>query len=276
MAAKGFTNLPKHQPQVNDPTTPYRADIFFDAAYRHSRAEVLTDRDTIGPFASLLDARFHFNAVGNSIIRALTRQEPLPQRGALIRAWEHSRRGRKVLDIGSGSGHWIDFFLSNGIASEATGCEIAPRSIDHLRSRFADNQSVSILDHDIVQGPPESAAFDYVCAIGVMFHIVEDDRWQAALENLAAAAKPGAILFIGGEFGATTRNAQFHADDHRPTRDAAPDDGVYRVSKRLRSMSHWQKAASLAGLEVVDLVRTDSDPALICPENDLLVLRRPD
>jgi SAM-dependent methyltransferase len=280
---KGFGHLPANRPSIEEEAAAVSYDpaVYFDEYYRTIRREALTDRDTIGPFVSELDSRYHFNAVENAIIRALARAEPIPPRGGLITAWEHVRRGqtRRLFDVGSGSGHWIAFFLEAGVAAEAAGCEISPRALGHLKRRFGDVGQVKLVAHDISEAPlPEAilgAGFDYVTAIGVMFHIVDDERWSRALAHLAAAAKPGGLLLVGGAFGEATRNVQFHGDDTRPLRDARPADGTYRVSKRLRSLADWQAAASLAGLEIVDLIRTESDPALVTPENDLLVLKRP-
>jgi SAM-dependent methyltransferase len=279
---KGFGHVPANRPSAEEEAAAisYDPTVFFDEYYRALGRESLTDRDTIGPFVSELDARFHFNAVENAILRALARTEPIPPRGGLIRAWEHARRrqGRRLFDVGSGAGHWIRFFLETGTAAEALGSEIAPRALDHLRSRFAEKPAVRLIAHDIAAAAlPEAEVgpgFDYVTAIGVMFHIVEDERWRRALIHLASATRPGGLILVGGEFGETTRTVQFHGDDARPLRDAKPTEGPYRVSKRLRSLADWRTAARAAGLEIAELIRTESDPALLTPENDLLVLRR--
>lgn len=46
-----------------------------------------------------------------------------------------SLAGKRVLDIGSGSGHWIDFFSRIGV-SDMTGIDVSERSCDFLRKRF--------------------------------------------------------------------------------------------------------------------------------------------
>ena len=143
-----------------------------------------------------------------------------------------------------------------------------------------------------VQGYPEMAAdlaevidslgapVDYVSAIGVMFHIVDDAKWLVALKTLAAMLKPSGIMFIGGDFGAVTRNAQFHkTDTFESWRDYSKAEGAeseIRVNKRVRSLAAWQDAAHAAGLSIVDLVRTEAAPSISTPENDVLVLMRRD
>ena len=47
-------------------------------------------------------------------------------------------------------------------------------------------------------------------------------------------------------------------------------------NKRVRALSTWVAEAARLGLEVVDLVRADRDYAITTPENDILLLRKPD
>ena len=280
--AKGFAHLSARGPSLEqeESAVAYEATIFFDHIYKYGNDAALTDRDTIGPSISQLDSRFHFNSVENALLRALARAEPIPARGVLVRGWEYSlsRRGHRLFDVGSGAGHWIAFFREIGFVSEVVGCEISSRALSHLRRRFAETPGVSIIEHDIAAAPlsadQRAGGFDYVSAIGVMFHIVEDECWQRALIHVAEAVKPGGLVFVGGEFGHVTRNVQFHADDRNPLRGPGPGEAAYRVSKRVRALADWQGAAGAAGLEIVDLIRTGSDPAFVTPENDLLVLRR--
>lgn len=45
------------------------------------------------------------------------------------------------------------------------------------------------------------------------------------------------------------------------------------MTKRVRSLAAWVDAAADCGLEVVDVLRTDRDPLLTTPENDVLLLK---
>jgi SAM-dependent methyltransferase len=208
---------------------------------------------------------------------------PPPER-ALSRAWTRARRrlGLRHLDVGSGAGHWIDFGRDVLLASESIAVELTPTMASFLADKYAAHPAVRVFQSD-VSAPDFTAEaiggrVDLVSAIGVMFHIVDDAHWQRALSNLAGVMKAGALLFAGGEFGVSTRNVQFHGrDDFASWRDydKAGTDGEVRVNKRVRSLAAWHRAAADAGLEVVDLVRSDREPGFTTPENDVLVLRRP-
>jgi cyclopropane fatty-acyl-phospholipid synthase-like methyltransferase len=148
-----------------------------------------------------------------------------------------------------------------------------------LRAKYA-GQPVQVVETDIADPCELGGPFDWVSAIGVMFHIVDDDRWRAALRHLATLLTPGGLLFVGGDFGSVTHDAQFHRVDRfsswaEHNRATAPADEL-RVNKRVRSLAMWDAESRAAGLQIADLIRTDSDRHIMTPENDLLVLIRPE
>lgn len=278
---KGFSEIVPQIAPEGAGARPFDGATFFDSYYRALKQD-LTDRGTIGNFITELDSRFHYNATENAIIRAIARLEGLP-RGQAVRTWEFMRRRQDLrsLDIGSGAGHWIEFHRDALSAMQVVGCEIAPPAVQHLQNRYKDQPGIAILQHDIARTalPADVAGdgFDYITAIGVMFHIVDDALWRAAIANLALVIKPGGLIFIGGEFGPKTRNVQFHSKDTFSSFDELrPDsaDAEVRVNKRVRSLSDWHKAIATTGLSIADLIRTESDWSIMTPENDVLVLQR--
>lgn len=253
---------------------------FFTSFYKANVRGQINDRTTIGGVTDA-ETRFHYNCVENSIIRAVARREgPVSMveahRAAML------RERRRHVDIGSGAGHWIDFFREVLLASDLIAVEITEQVSAHLREKYAGDARVRVLCRDVVdeafvQDILADGPVDSVSAIGVMFHIVDDARWGTALRHLAAVLKPGGLLFVGGEFGATTRDVQFHGADEFSTWSEfarARAQGTHRVSKRVRSLADWGRAASDAGFDVADLVRSDRDPTLTTPENDVLVLEK--
>lgn len=255
---------------------------FFESFYKANVQGGARDWMTIGSISEP-EARFHYNATENSIIRALSRLQPLPS-AAAVRAWRMMRiRARlRHLDIGSGTGHWIDFMRDVFLFTQSVGIEITDKMSRLLRQKYSGVEGVTIHRADLVAdefGPDLiGGRVDLVTAIGVMFHIVDDERWVKALHRLAAVLKEDALLLVGGEFGSRTRNVQFHRDDHFESWkefSREPDgNGEIRVNKRVRSLGHWSDAAAAAGLMIVDVIRSEHDPDLTTPENDLLVLKR--
>jgi len=79
----------------------------------------------------------------------------------------------------------------------------------------------------------------------------------------------------GGDFGDETKNLQYHQVDVFETMvetATASDAEEVLVNKRVRSLAEWKRAVATVDMEIVDLIRVDSDHAIHTPENDLLVL----
>jgi SAM-dependent methyltransferase len=253
----------------------YDAHDYWTSYYKAQLRGRPSDWITIGA-GTEVEGRFHYNATENSIIRAMLRREPVAGMTATVWRFIQKRRSRRLLDIGSGTGHWIDFFRNVFFFAEAVGVEIAPQMAEYLREKYANNPAVKICSLDISDSPfaLRDDRFDLVSAIGVIFHVVDDGRWHQAIKNLASVLKPGGVLIVGGDFGVETRNVQFHASDHFEAwsdqiQEAAAE---LRVNKRVRSLAEWHKVATNCGLVIADLVRSDRELGVATPENDVLVL----
>jgi SAM-dependent methyltransferase len=268
---------------VNDdvPEEAYDEKAFFDSFYTSTVRGEITDRDTIGAITEP-ESRFHYNVLENSIIRAIVCLEQLPHY-PMIQAWRFSRRrsGLRHLDVGSGTGHWIDFFRDVFLVSESVCLEISDAMVEYLGGKYNDTPDVRILQCDIGSKDLDISEFgepyDYISAIGVMFHIVDDGKWRRALKFLGSQLKLGGILLVGGEFGTRTENVQFHKTDHFSSwrEHAVTEAGAtVRINKRIRSLATWSETAHICGLEVQDVIRSDRALNIMTPENDLLVLSR--
>ena len=145
----------------------------------------------------ILDTRYHYNAVENLIMA------------------HFARTGRRtigsVLDIGSGAGHWIDFYLTAFAAPRVVGAELSAVAAGQLAERYSGDGRVEIVEADVSAAQVGiEGQFDVINAIGVMFHIVDDDLWTRAVRNLAGLLAPGGVIVVSGQFGFTTQNVQFH------------------------------------------------------------------
>ena len=130
--------------------------------------------------------------------------------------------------------------------------------VEFLRHKYAQHPSVHVLNQDICSSAFSldvlGAPVDYISAIGVMFHITDDDRWRQALRNLRDVLKPGGLMFIGGDFGARTANVQFHRSDTfsnwKEFQSAEGNAGEVRVARRLRSLKLWSCTVADLGLQI--------------------------
>lgn len=258
----------------------YDQSKFFESFYNVDSGTEFDDRSTIGHMVTRPASRFHYNAVENGIIRSIAHREPPPY-GSQVRLWEfaQTRKGLRLLDVGSGTGHWIDFFVDAHYVGDVVGLEVASNVRKFLIEKYADRPRVEIKDAD-VSSPDFLASdlgepFDYISAIGVLFHITDDAGWRQALRNLRSVLSPEGLIFAGGDFGWQTRNVQFHrVDEFDDWAAQTADANAHKafVNKRVRSLADWHAAAAEADLAILDLVRVETDWAIHTPENDLLVL----
>jgi SAM-dependent methyltransferase len=256
---------------------PYDAQAYWTSYYKAQSRGPAGDWITVGA-GTEVESRFHYNSTENSIIRALLRREPVAGMTAAVWRFAQERRGRRLLDIGSGTGHWIDFFRQVFRVAGVVGVELAPQMADRLREKYAGDAAVAIraLDVSETRFDLSGERFDLISAIGVMFHIIDDDRWRRAIGNLAGVLAPGGVMIVGGDFGTETRNVQFHASDHFESwnEQTASTAEMNRVNKRVRSLADWHAATAHHGLTIADLIRSDREPGIATPENDILVLSR--
>jgi len=112
----------------------------------------------------------------------------------------------KVLDIGSGTGFWLDVWRELG-ARSITGTDITTGAVDRLRAAYPE---MEVFQMDIAgeqERVPIQGDFDLVSAFDVLFHITDDNRFRRAVVNIASVLAPGGYLVFSDNFvhGAAVR-----------------------------------------------------------------------
>ncbi len=243
---------------------PYNAKEFFESYWRAT--EGFEDRHTINPQQSELHSRFHYNLLENKIFEFLI---------------EHGYDGTSfdVLDVGSGSGHWLSFWKKLG-ANSVTGIEIAEMAFNKLQNKFKGYGNISIMLGDISDKDfLLPIKVDVISAIGIMFHITDDLLWEIAIKNLSNHMKRGGIAFIGGNFGILTRNVQFHMidsfrtwDEKREKVEGGGEDVL--VNKRLHSRSYWKRVLRKNNCKILSIKRAHVPNNISTPQNNLLIFQK--
>jgi len=158
-----------------------------------------------------------------------------------------------VLDVGAGSGYYVEFWQRLGVPT-LLGIDLSRDGIARLRKIYT---NYNFLCADITN-PSMSANIDarfYVITIfDVLYHITDDDDAQQALNSLSSLLKPdGHIL----------------AFDHILKRDY-----VLRQHVKYRSERHYAKMLERAGLEIVErkqLFVFLEPPVVGCKSVDVLI-----
>jgi len=111
-------------------------------------------------------------------------------------------RGRRVLDVGCGTGFFTAHYLSRG--AQVTGLDIAPTSVERLRERHPE---AAFRLADVSEAEIEGR-FDLVNAFDVLYHITDDTRWERAVHHLARAVTPQGLLLLTDTFAELPRLAE--------------------------------------------------------------------
>jgi SAM-dependent methyltransferase len=135
-------------------------------------------------------------------------------------------RGRTVLDVGCGTGFFTAYYLGRG--ARVTGIDIAPTSIATLRERHPEARFILA---DVGQEPVEGS-YDLVNAFDVLYHIIDDARWERAVSHLAGAVAEGGLLLVSDMFTEVEGLAEHN---------------------RMRALARYRRLLNAAGLQLVGL-----------------------
>ncbi len=105
--------------------------------------------------------------------------------------------GGRVLDVGTGSGRWIRYFLDRFTPLRLIGVDYTTASIDLLRkwSPDAPDTTVEFKVADITQpGLNLGEQFDLVNIANVLFHIPEPELFAQAMVNLSQLVAPDGCI----------------------------------------------------------------------------------
>lgn len=171
--------------------------------------------------------------------------------------------GISVFDIGSGSGHWIEFWKKLGAAA-VTGVDISDASVDYLTSLYSSREGIDIHHGNAVDVLSQlSQRFRIINAIGVMFHIVDDDEWSRTISMVSDHLDAGGLFIVSGHFGWFNKiNVQF--------------DKTHHVNKRLRSKRFWIKQLRASNFKTWDVYPNSAYLHIhdTLPENNILIARK--
>ena len=100
-------------------------------------------------------------------------------------------RGKRVLEIGCGSGYGLALLRERLAPSRLVGFDLMPEQIELAKRRAIRGAELSVGDVTRVEQP--DASFDAVFDFGILHHVSE---WRAALRELARVLAPGGVLCV--------------------------------------------------------------------------------
>ena len=123
---------------------------------------------------------------------------------------DHALAGRPldVLDIGSGTGHYVREWLRAGVKS-VTASDLTAVAIERLQQEIPGLNAVRF-DATSPDRPAGLGPFDVVTAFDVLFHIVDDAAYERAIRNCFALCKPGGTFIFSESLPHRSRQAVPH------------------------------------------------------------------
>lgn len=156
---------------------------------------------------------------------------------------------RRVLDVGSGTGFYLDRWHRLG-AGEVVASDLAPEACERLRTAFPANEVLRLdigAADAIAEAGLEPGAYDYVSAMDVLFHILGGQDYKRAFANAAALLKPGGYFLFSEDLlpGRGVRRQRIKvARSERRTRGCWEAAGMVEVH---RSPFLWSMNSPSAG-----------------------------
>lgn len=139
--------------------------------------------------------------------------------------------GRRVLDVGSGIGFYVEHFF-NRDAGDVYGIDISETSVNFLQQTFPDATFFvgNIADDSL----PLTGPFEIISAISVLYHVVDDGRFTHALDNICSLLSNGGYLVLTDTFRTSLLPTARHA--------------------KHRSLETYRAILEQSGLSVIEMV----------------------
>lgn len=157
-----------------------------------------------------------------------------------------------VLDIGSGTGFYIDRWKEYG-AKDITGSDLTNVAVNKLTEKYMDVSFVEMDVSEVSSIAIEGKKFNVISAFDVLFHIVDDKKFEQAIKNINNLLKPNGYFILSDNF--------IHSETTR---------GIHHVN---RSLKDFKEVLEKEGFEI--LIRKPSFYFLNAPvEADTKWLRK--
>lgn len=114
----------------------------------------------------------------------------------------------RVLDIGAGTGFYVDCWQDLGVRS-LTGIDLTDVAVNGLGKKYPESAFYRVdIGNDIsaIQG----TRYDVISCMDVLFHIVEHRSYQKALENVYSLLRPGGFFVFTEAFAHESASCSRH------------------------------------------------------------------
>jgi tRNA (cmo5U34)-methyltransferase len=168
--------------------------------------------------------------------RYLCRADEFPHRqegeGVLL---DHMPRGvERVLDLGTGDGRLLALLQSDRPMLRGVGLDFSELMLSEARERFAGDERVELVEHDLAEPLPPLGAFDAVVSSFAIHHL-EHERKRSLYGEAFNLLEPGGVFANFEHVASPTQrlHAAFFAAIEEPLENEDPSDRLLDVETQL-------------------------------------------
>jgi tRNA (cmo5U34)-methyltransferase len=153
---------------------------------------------------------------------------------------------RRILDIGAGDGRLLA--LAKLVRPEAYGVamDFSPTMLEKARSRFAEDENISVMEHDLNITLPDIGSFDVVLSSFAIHHL-NDVRKQAIYSEVFTLLEPGGIFCNLEHVASPTQ--KLHEDFYRSLGATVAEEDPSNQCASVETQLSWLRSI---GFENVD------------------------
>jgi SAM-dependent methyltransferase len=160
---------------------------------------------------------------------------------------DHVPRGApRILDLGTGDGRLLARLREDRPRMLGVGLDFSALMLDAARERFAGDERIELVEHDLARPLPDLGRFDAVVS-SMAIHHLEHDRKRALYGEAFAALEPGGT-FANFEHVASPSerlHVAFYAAIGEPMEHEDPSDRLLDVETQLA----WLREAGFVDVD---------------------------
>jgi len=168
--------------------------------------------------------------------RYLARADEFPRRleGESVLLEHVSRDVRRVLDLGTGDGRLLGLLQADRPEMLGVGLDFSEVMLAAARERFAGNDRVELVAHDLGETLPDLGRFDAIVS-SMAIHHLEHERKRSLLVEVFDLLEPGGVFANFEHVASPTRRLHlaFFAAIDEPIENEDPSDRCLDVETQL-------------------------------------------